>query len=126
MMQIPDGVNVLAAYKRNSKTFENQIFEFAEDDKKYRAQLTAAELPAPDAKASQIERIFSDTFGGEISIDNGTFGMIEKNDSVYIVYEEFDNHTEPAALIITNGYGENENIVGIIFDTEYYNENSEG
>jgi hypothetical protein len=122
MMRIPDGANVLAAFKRRMKTFEFDIFKAYEDGESYTAELTGATLPTPDAKSSQIERIFSDQDGGKIAIDNKTFGLIERMDGVRMVFDD----EEPAALVITEGYGDDEIIAGVIFSEEYYMNTMEG
>lgn len=94
MMRIPDGANVLAAFKRKMRTVERDIFKAYDDGDTYTADLTEAALPTPDAKPSQIERM----------------------DGVRMVFDD----EEPAALVITEGYGDDETIVGVIFSEEYY------
>lgn len=119
LVKIPDGMNVIAALRMDEPQFVKHIFDEYDDENISTAELTNAILPEPDAPASKIVRIWKDADGGEIGIENKYFGIIEKYNSIMTVYDnEYDPDT-PAALLILTGYGDNEEIEGIIFDKDY-------
>lgn len=122
MIHIPEGVNVVTAFERNAKDWEKAVLSNYYREDSYTADLTAATLPTPDAKPSQIQRIFSDQDGGKIAIDNKFFGIIERMDGVRMTFDEND---DPTALIITEGYGADEMLAGVIFAEEYCTEHME-
>lgn len=119
LMRIPDAMNIIAALTMNDKPFIYHIFNEYDDENISTADLTGAVLPTPDASASKIVRIFTDSDGGEIGVQNKYFGLIERGDDVVTVYDD-DYNDKPAALLILTGYGDNEEIAGIIFDYEYF------
>lgn len=119
IMNVPDGMNVIAALSMGGKAFIDHVFDEYNDENISTADLTGAVLPTPDASASKVVRVFTDADGGEIGIQNKYFGLIEKSDDVYTVYDE-EYSENPAALLILTGYGDNEEIAGIIFDDDYF------
>lgn len=119
LMRIPEGVNIIAALRMNEPQFISDIFEEYDDENISTAKLTNAILPTPDASASKLIRVFSDDDGGIIGIQNKYFGLIEKGDDVVTVYND-ECPDSPAALLVLIGYGENEEIAGMIFDDEYF------
>lgn len=119
IMRIPDGMNVIAPLTMGDREFINHVFSEYNHENISTADLTDAELPTPDASASKVIRIFTDADGGKIGIQNKYFGLIEKSDDVYTVYDEEYSDT-PAALLILTGYGDNEEIAGMIFDDDYF------
>lgn len=121
MMKIPDGMNVIAPLTMGGKSFIDHVFDEYNDENVSTANLTGAVLPTPDATASKVVRIFTDDDGGNIGITNKYFGLIERGDDVVTVYDD-DYPDSPAALLILTGYGDNEEIAGMIFDTEYFSE----
>jgi hypothetical protein len=120
LMRIPDGVNIIAALRMDEPQFISDIFEEYANENISSAELTNAILPTPDASASKIIRVFNDSDGGEIGVANKYFGIIEKGNDLVTVYDEEYNPDSPAALLVLRGYGENEEIEGIIFDDEYF------
>lgn len=122
LMRIPDGVNIIAALRMDDKPFINHVFNEYADDAIFNAELTGAKLPTPDASASKVIRIFTDIDGGEFGVTNKGFALIEKGDSVYTVYDEAHNDEQPVAVVVLTGYGDNEEIAGIIFDDDYFAE----
>lgn len=120
LMRIPDGVNIIEGLKMYAPNFIEHIFEEYDDENISTAELTDATLPTPDASASKVIRIFTDSDGGKIGVINKYFGIIEKDDSVYTVYDDEYNPDEPAALLILTGYGDDEEIAGIIIDDDYF------
>jgi hypothetical protein len=121
LMKIPDGVNIIAPLKMGESQFMTTIFGEYIDENISTAELTGAELDPPDASASKVIRIFTDADGGEIGVQNKYFGLIERGDDVATVYDD-DYSDNPAALLILTGYGDNEEIAGIIFDYDYFAE----
>lgn len=119
IMKIPDDMNVIAPLTMGGKSFIDHVFDEYNDENISTAELTGAVLPTPDASASKIVRIFTDADGGEIGIQNKYFGLIERGDDIVTVYDD-DYNDKPAALLILTGYGDNEEIAGIIFDYEYF------
>lgn len=121
MLRIPDGVNVIAAAIMDDKPFINHVFCAYDNDDIVNAELTGAKLPTPDASASKVIRVFTDSDGGEFGVTNKGFALIEKGDGVYTVYdEEYNDGEQPAALVVLTGYGDDEEIAGIIFDDDYF------
>ena len=119
LMRIPDGVNIIAALRMDEPQFISDIFEEYADENISTAELTNAILPPPDASASNIIRIFTDSDGGKIGVANKYFGIIEKGNDVVTVYDE-EYSDNPVALLVLTGYGENEEIAGMIFDEDYF------
>lgn len=120
---IPPGVNVLSATEINAPEYVENVFEDFENVDLIPAELTGAELPTPDASPSKIKRIFTNQHGGTISVDNKTFGIIERSDHAYTFTESQKDGAETGtqdALVITSGYGDAEEITGIIFSEQYY------
>ncbi len=119
LMRIPDGVNIIAALRMDEPQFISDIFEEYADENISTAELTNAILPTPDASASKVIRVFNDSDGGEIGVANKYFGIIEKGNDVVTVYDE-EYSDNPVAILVLTGYGENEEIEGMIFDDEYF------
>lgn len=127
MVRIPEGTNIVAAFARKMPEWYEEILNDVEDDCTYRAELTGAELPTPDASPTQILRIFTDSCGGRVAIDNKTFAIIEKSDKVFIcpdTYTEDDNESA-AALAVCHGFGDDEEIAGIVFSENYFRKMNE-
>lgn len=120
MLRVPETVNVIAALRMSEPRFMRQAFEEFAAENTITANLSGAELPTPDASASKIIRLFSDDEGGTVGIGNKEFSIIEKSDNVYTVYDDTFSQHDPAGLLITTGYGESEEITGLIFDPEYF------
>lgn len=120
LMRIPDGVNIIAPLRMDEPRFISRIFDEYDDENISTADLTDAELDPPDASASKIIRIFTDAEGGKIGIPNKYFGIIERDNDVVTVYDDEYNPDKPAALLILTGYGDNEEIAGMIFDDDYF------
>lgn len=123
MLAIPAGVNVLSTTSVQAPQYIEDIFTDYDNHDVIPAELTGAELPTPDASPSKIKRIFENEDGGKIEIDNKTFGIIERSDHAYTFTEkQDDDFSEGAqdALVITSGYGAEEQLVGIILDEQYY------
>lgn len=120
MLKIPDGVNIIAPVKMDEPKFVRTAFDEYADDNISTAELSDAILPTPDAGASAIIRVWRDTDGGEIGVQNKYFGLIEKDDEVMTLYDSEYDEDHPAALLILTGYGENEEIAGIIFNDDYF------
>lgn len=120
MLRIPNGVNVIAAAIMDDKPFINHVFNEYADENISTAELTGAKLPTPDASASKVIRIFTDADGGEFGVTNKGFALIEKGDDVYTLYDGKYNDENPVALMVLTGYGDNEEIAGIIFDDDYF------
>lgn len=119
LMRIPEGVNIIAALRMDEPQFISNIFGEYDYENISTTELTNAILPTPDASASKVIRIFTDSDGGEIGVTNKYFGIIEKGDDAVTVYDE-EYSDNPVALLVLTGYGENEEIAGIIFDDEYF------
>lgn len=120
LMRIPDGVNIIAPLRMDEPRFVTHVFEEYDDENIFTAELTNAILPTPDASASKVIRIFTDSDGGEIGVTNKYFGIIERDNDVVTVYDDDYSTDKPAALLILTGYGENEEIAGMIFDDDYF------
>lgn len=120
LMRIPDGVNIIAPLRMDEPRFVTHVFEEYDDENISTAELTNAILPTPDASASKVIRIFTDSDGGEIGVINKFFGIIERDNDVVTVYDDDYSTDKPAALLILTGYGENEEIAGMIFDDDYF------
>lgn len=123
MLAIPAGVNVLSTTTAEAPQYIEDIFTDFDDENLRAAELTGAQLPTPDASPSKVERIFTNNEGGTISIDNKTFGIIERADHLYTFAENQDDDAgaeDQDALVITTGYGVEEHITGIILDEMYY------
>lgn len=118
MVRIPEGVTVLSAAEITAPNYIEDVVDDFVDDVLLPAELRDAKLPCPDAKPSEIERIFANIEGGDIAIDNKTFGYIERADRLYTFSESADEEGTQDALVITNGY-EDESIVGIVFNSQY-------
>lgn len=121
IMKIPDGMNVIAPLTMGGKSFIDHVFDECNDENISTAELTGAVLPTPDASASKVIRVFTDSDGGKIGIANKYFSLIERGDDVVTVYDE-DYSDNPTALLILTGYGDNEEIAGMIFDEDYFSE----
>lgn len=127
MVRIPEGANVVAAIARKMPEWYEEILNDVEDDCTYKAELTGAELPTPDASPTQILRIFTDSCGGRVAIDNKTFAIIEKSDKVFIcpdTYEDGDGK-RAAALAVCYGFGDDAEIAGIVFSENYFRKMNE-
>ena len=123
MLVIPVGVNVLSVNEVDAPEYIENVFIDFEDDNLRAAELTGAQLPTPDASPSKIQRIFTNNEGGTISIDNKTFGIIERADHLYTFAENQDDEAgagDQDALVITAGFGDDEHIIGIVFDELFY------
>lgn len=123
MLAIPAGVNVLSTSTAQAPQYIEDIFTDFDDENLMPAELTDAELPTPDASPSKIKRVFENSAGGKIAIDNKTFGIIERSDHAYTFTEKQDDESRAGAqdaLLITSGYGDQETITGIILDEQYY------
>lgn len=127
MVRIPEGTNIVAAFARKMPEWYEEILNNVEDDCTYKAELTGAELPTPDASPTQILRIFTDSCGGRVAIDNKTFAIIEKSDKVFIcpdTYEDGDGK-RAAALAVCYGFGDDAEIAGIVFSENYFRKMNE-
>jgi hypothetical protein len=122
MLKIPEGTNIIAPLTMSERPFMTNVFEAYADNEIMLAELTGAKLPTPDASASKVIRVFTDEEKGEFGITNKGFALIEKGDLTYTAYDKDYNDERPVALVILTGYGENEEIAGIIFDDYYFNE----
>lgn len=120
MVRIPEGANVVAAFARKMPEWYEEILNDVEDDCTYKAELTGAELPTPDASPAQILRIFTDSCGGRVAIDNKTFAIIEKSDKVFICPDTYDDSKSAAALAVCYGFGDDIEIAGIVFNENYF------
>lgn len=123
MLAIPAGVNVLSMNEIKAPEYIENVFTDFDYDNLTPAELTGAQLPTPDASPSKIQRIFTNEEGGTIAIDNKTFGIIERADHLYTFTESEDDDSvkdDQDALVITTGYGDDEQITGIILDELYY------
>ena len=118
MVRIPEGVNVLSASEIECPSQVEDIFNEYEDDKLFKAELNDAKLHYPAAKPSELERIFANADGGDISITNKAFGIIEKCDKTYTYQEDEEADVSQDALVITYGY-DDERIVGIVFADDF-------
>lgn len=125
MVRIPEGANVVASFARKMPEWYEEILNDVEDDCTYKAELTGAELPAPDASPAQILRIFMDSCGGQVAIDNKTFAIIEKSDKVFICPDTCDDSKRAAALAICYGFGDDAEIAGIVFSENYFRKMNE-
>ena len=127
MVRIPEGTNIVASFARKMPEWYEEILNDVEDDCTYKAELTGAELPTPDASPTQILRIFTDSCGGRVAIDNKTFAIIEKSDNVFIcpdTYEDGDGK-RAAALAVCYGFGDDAEIAGIVFSENYFRKMNE-
>lgn len=120
LVSIPDGVNVLATSWTKAPDYIETIFTKFYDGDTFTAELTDAKLPTPDASPSKVERIFSNHFGGAMKVDNKTFGIIERADRVFTYNENDESDDEQNALVVVSGYGDEEQVVGLILDAQYY------
>lgn len=125
MVRIPEGANVVAAFARKMPEWYEEILNDVEDDCTYKAELTGAELPTPDASPTQILRIFTDSCGGRVAIDSKTFAIIEKSDKVFICPDTYDDSKSAAALAICYGFGDDAEIAGIVFSEDYFKKMNE-
>lgn len=75
-------------------------------------------LPSPTASTSALQRVFATVSGDKVSISNKIFSLIESTDKVYISYDDDD----PRALVVTSGFGDDEEIKMIVFAEEYFEE----
>lgn len=82
------------------------------------ATVSEARLPSPEASAKDIRRVFKTVSGMEIEIPNSIFSLIESNDKTSISYDE----EGAKALIVTSGFGDNEEVTMVVFDEEYFEE----
>lgn len=127
MVRIPEGANVVASFARKMPEWYEEILNDVEEDCTYKAELTGAELPTPDASPTQILRIFTDSRSGRVAIDNKTFAIIEKSDKVFIcpdTYED-DDSKSAAALAVCYGFGDDAEIAGIVFSENYFRKMNE-
>jgi hypothetical protein len=125
LVRIPEGANVVAAIARKMPEWYEEILNDVEDDCTYKAELTGAELPTPDASPAQILRIFTDSCGGRVAIDNKTFAIIEKSDKVFICPDTYDDSKSAAALAVCHGFGDDAEIAGIVFSEDYFRKMNE-
>lgn len=72
-------------------------------------------LPSPAASTSALQRVFATVSEDKVSVSNKIFSLIESTDKVYISYDD-DN---PRALVVTSGFGDDEEIKMIVFVEEY-------
>lgn len=102
-MKIPKGKNVTGTMFSMPECIENLLT----DDQYEACTCTAAFLPSPDAKPSELMRKFripaDDLY---IDIPNKVFGFIEKSDGTFIneYYTDDDDHY--TALLVTDDYGD--------------------
>lgn len=82
------------------------------------ATVSEARLPYPEASAKDIRRVFKTVSGMEIEIPNRIFSLIESSDKTSISYDE----EGAKALIVTSGFGDNEEVTMIVFDEGYFEE----
>ena len=120
LVKIPLGVNVLSALVMDAPDYIDNIFDYFYNGDLSRAELTAAMLPEPDASPSKVRRIWSNQLKGAVSVDNKTFGIIERSDHAYTFSENQDDEAPQDALVITTGYGSEEYVSAIILDEQYY------
>ena len=78
-MKIPVGVENLLGSGEVSEKLANLVEGLIYADVSDKVTLTRAEIPK-DGKASDIVRVFGDTFDIEVGIWNGAFGLLEKSD----------------------------------------------
>ena len=116
-MIIPDSVNVAYSMTATMPETISEMLDNAEIPESFSdgAALIRAELEA-DAKAKDIYRIYSN-HSDEIAIINADWSLIESGDTAQI---GVDADGEIVALIVYSGYGEQREMVGIIFDENYY------
>ena len=120
MLKIPTGVNVIAPLERMVFDYEAAVINRYNDGYCIEANLVKAELINPSDSPSMLRRVFADDDGGRIDIDNKTFGIIERYDRVFTDAEENNDEWNVVSLVVTEGFGDDEHIVGIIFDEQYY------
>lgn len=113
MMLIPDTICIgrAAAMPKymNPETFDNS-----------NADLTKAYLPSADAKTKDIVRVFETADSDEIAISQRDFALIESGDETRILYDSYDiDESNIVGLGVYTGYGEDAQLIGIIFDNEY-------
>lgn len=119
-VKIPLGVNVLSALVMDSPDYIDNIFDDFDNGDLPKAELTAAILPEPDASPSKVLRIWSNEDKGTVSVDNKTFGIIERSDHAYTFSEDQDDAADQDALVITTGYGSEEYVSAIILNEQFY------
>ena len=122
LLAIPDGVNVLSNGAVIAPDYIEDILTAFWDGDTFTAELTDAKLPTPDASPSKVERVFSNGFGGQITVDNKTFGIIERSDRVFTYEDDGESSCDQNALVVVSGYGDNEYISGVLLATQYYND----
>lgn len=123
MLAIPDGVNVLSATTTPAPEYVKDILSAFYEGDTFTAELTDAKLPTPDASPSKIERIFTNGFGGGITVDNKTFGIIERSDRLFTFEDDGVSDGDQDALVVVSGYGDAEQVTGILLATQYYFDN---
>lgn len=82
------------------------------------ATVSEARLPSPEASAKDIRRVFKSVSGMKIEIPNNIFSLIESSDKTSISYDEEGTK----ALIVTSGFGDNEEVTMVVFDEGYFEE----
>ncbi len=109
-MRIPEGKGVLGTVAKMPEYLEDLIY----DREVVACELTQAYVPRCDSKPSELKRVFTGAHGLSIDISNKAFGFIEKKDDTYItdvgVVDEHDDSTRYVALLITDDYGDVEDL----------------
>lgn len=113
MMKIPSNVTILSKNECKAPAFVQNVLNDFYCEGCLSAELTKAILPHADSKPKDIQRIFEDAGKNKFVVCNSDFGLIERNDEVYIEKDR--------ALVVTAGYPDVD-VVGIIFDDKYISE----
>lgn len=113
-MKIPEGRSVCGKVSSLPYYMEKLIYTYDDYDE---ARLTAAYVPEPYSKPSELMRTFS---GGDLSINlyNKAFGFIEKKDSTYINAIDIEEEAIYTALLVSNGFGDEMEFGMIYIDKE--------
>lgn len=120
-MIVPPGVNVAYSVTAKMPACVSDMLDYtAFPTETFCARLVRAEL-APDGKAKDIRRIYADPrTDDEIGIYNPDWALIESGDKCNIGVDEVDDDVvEIIGLVVFTGYGDNTEVVGIIFDEAY-------
>lgn len=111
-MKIPVGVDNLLGSGEVSDKIKTLVEGLIKADTGDAVSLIKARVPA-DGKASDIVRIFGDSFDLEIGIKNADFGLLEKADfNLAEVEVEGDDFFEDKYLLILDNLGED--VIGFI------------
>lgn len=113
MMLIPDTICVGRAANMpeymNPEMFDNS-----------NAKLIKAYLPSADSKAKDIVRVFKTADNDEMEISQRDFALIESSDETRILFDSYDiDECNIVGLGVYTGYGDDAQLIGIIFDDEY-------